>query len=40
VPELFAEAYQVKLGEPEVEKQKFEEMVKAAQPAAVLVLVY
>ena len=40
VPELLAEGHQAKLKAPETRERKFEDVVKDAEKAAVLVLVY
>jgi len=40
VPELLAEGHQAKLKEPETKERKFEQVVKSAEQAAVLVLVH
>jgi hypothetical protein len=40
VPGLLAEGHQAKLKEPNMKEMKFEDVVKAAEQAAVLVLVY
>jgi len=40
VPELLAEGHRPKLKEPETKERKFEDVVKSAEQAAVLVLVY